>query len=201
MKIGLTGMSAVLSLGMVLFLAACGQTPAKSPGRAAANSSSATNVKYRMEARKALGDKSKVLLSGDLAHNGHIQLLVVKRLLNTPEKAKSGPLISAAAILENDSDAWHEVFLADEHLKNEKGFLSGTPLTSVSAWRMQWAQQEDGLTMFFTPVQQPNGNSSKRVEVRWNPSNQRYQSLDAHSRNFLAELPSLEPPPLFRMSR
>ena len=146
-----------------------------------------------------LGSESEVILSGDLAHNGHIQLLVINRLPKMPKNVVPGLLVSRAAIIEKDGSDWREIFLADEHLKNSDGFLAGTPLSPVTDWRLHYEQQPTGLAMYFTPLQQPGGERPETIEVRWNPAAKRYQSLDRDFKHFLREAPSLGPAPEFLM--
>jgi hypothetical protein len=107
-----------------------------------------------------------------------------------------GTLLTRAVILENAGSSWKQIFLCDEHLKNTKGFLGGTPLAPVNGWRLQYEQHEKGLEMYFTPIMSPKGEGGHvlPVGIRWNPKVKRYQSLDRTFENFLGELPSLETP-------
>lgn len=188
-------------LALALLGAACSQQPAVSPASRAAKSSSTTQAQYESAAKRALGAESQLMLSGDLAHNGHIELLVVNRLPQAAGHASAGVAISRVAILERNAENWREVFLADDHLKNEKGFLQGTPQEAVSAWRLRYEQGKGGLEMFFTPLQQPAGYDSATIDVRWNPGKRRYQSFDRKRGYFLAEAPSLGKIPSFVMKR
>ncbi|HVB33496.1 MAG TPA: hypothetical protein VNJ52_03845 [Patescibacteria group bacterium] len=189
------------SFGLFLFATACSQAPAVPTASRAAQSGTAAEAEYRSAARSVLGDESQVMLSGDLAHNQHIQLLVVNRLSPMPGKADGGVLVSRAAILEKESENWREIFLADDHLKNEKGFLEGTPLDSVGVWRLQYVRKKDGLTMFFTPLRQAAGADPATVEIRWNPRMRRYQAFDRQAGHFLAEALTPEGMPSFLMKR
>jgi hypothetical protein len=192
---------ALACLGLLLLLAvSCSQAPADSLASPPAQSHSQLRAEYESEARQALGDGGRVLLSGDLAHNRHIQLLVVNSLSQMPA-SRTGVSVSRAAILEKDGGDWREVFLADDHLKNDKGFLQGAPQGSVSAWRLRYEQGKDGLTMFFTPLEQPAGSDKATVEVRWNPAKLRYQSFESRSRTFLSEAPYLGPTPSYFIKR
>lgn len=188
-------------LGLLLFAAGCSQAPARSAPPRSARTAPATRAKYQAAANRALGDGSQVILSGDLAHDGHIQLLIVNRLSKTPGNTRDGILISRAAILEKDSENWREIFLADDHLKNEEGYLQGAPLGSVSVWRLRSIPQKDGLTMFFTPLRQASGADPATVEVRWNPLLRRYQTFDRQNGRFLDEAPRLGGMPLYRMKQ
>jgi hypothetical protein len=180
---------------------ACGQAPAGQSVSATAQSDAAVKIQYRSAARRALGEESQVLLSGDLAHNGHIQLLIVNRLPKSPGDPASAVVISRGAILEREAESWREVFLADDHLKNENGFLQGAPEGSVSGWRLQCNPGKGGLTMFLTPLRQPSGPDSPAVEVRWNPRAQRYQAFDRRTGSFLGEIPTAQGIPSFLMKR
>ncbi|MDE3137038.1 MAG: hypothetical protein KGL59_10725 [Acidobacteriota bacterium] len=184
---------------LLLTGAACSSAPTSAPN--VAKSAPAVPPEYQAAAQSVLGDESEVLLSGDLAHNGHIQLLIVNRLLKMPKNVVPGLFVSRAAIVEKDTGDWHEIFLADEHLKNSDGFLAGTPLTPVTDWRLHYEQQPTGLAMYFTPLQQPGTERPVTIEVRWNPAAKRYQSLDRDFKHFLHETPSLGPTPEFLMKQ
>jgi hypothetical protein len=192
--------AALLAGGLLFFTAACSDgSSTASPAKPAAKP--AVSADYQAAARSVLGDDAEIILSGDLAHNGHIQLLVVNRLPKMPKNVVPGLLVSRATILEKDGADWREIFLADEFLKNPKGFLAGTPLSSVTDWRLQYEQPKTGLAMYLTPLQRPAGGYQLTIEVRWNPATRRYQSLDRDFKHFLLEAPSLQPPPSFRLNR
>jgi hypothetical protein len=182
--------------------AACSSSPTTIPAAAnAAKAAPAIPAEYQSAAERVLGSESEVLLSGDLAQDGHIQLLVINRLPKMPKNVVPGLLVSRAAIIEKDNGDWREIFLADEHLKNSDGFLAGTPLSPVTDWRLHYEQQPTGLAMFFTPLQQPGAERPETIEVRWNPAAKRYQSLDRDFKHFLREAPSLGPTPEFLMKQ
>ncbi len=144
-------------------------------------------------AEKVLGAEAEVLAFGDLARAGSLQALVVNRLKKNPTGTVPGILLTRGAIVSREGGKWKEVFLCDEHLKNPKGFLAGTPTASVSGWRLQYEQNpEKGLQMYFTPLQQPRGGYILTIGVRWNRKVNRYQSLDSGFEHFLGELPALE---------
>lgn len=190
--LGGLGIAAAVSL----LAAACTETPAPAKPEAV------TPAAYQAAAQSVLGDDADVVLYGDLARDGHIQLLIVNRLPKTPKGVVPGLLVSRAAILQQEgSGDWREVLLADEHLKNPKGFLGGTPLASVGAWRLQDERGEKGLEMYFTPLGQSPEDRPPTIEVRWNPAARRYQSLDRDFQHFLGEVPSLTPPPEFLFKR
>lgn len=146
-------------------------------------------------AESDLGSEAEVLVFGDLAKSGRTQALVVNRLKTTPQGTVPGTLVSRAAIIEREDGRWKEIFRCDEHLKNTKGYLGGTPLAGVPSWRLQSEQKGDkGLQMFFTPLEKPAGGYVQTLEVRWNPEVKRYQSLDRNFEHFLTELPAIETP-------
>jgi hypothetical protein len=148
-------------------------------------------------AELSLGSETEVLAFGDLSKSGPQQIFAINRLKAAPPGISAeGTLITRAVILENEGSSWKQIFLCDEHLKNTKGFLGGTPLAPVNGWRLQFEQHEKGLEMYFTPILSPKGEGGHvlPVGIRWNPKVKRYQSLDRTFENFLGELPSLETP-------
>jgi hypothetical protein len=148
-------------------------------------------------AELALGSETEVLAYGDLSKSGPQQILAINRLKAAPPGVSAeGILVTRAVILQNEGTSWKQIFLCDEHLKNTKGFLGGTPLAPVNGWRLQYEQHEKGLEMYFTPLTSPKGEGGHvlPVGIRWNPKVKRYQSLDRTFENFLGELPSLETP-------
>lgn len=156
---------------------------------------------YQKAATKALGEDTDVLLSGDLAHNHHIQLLIVNRLPKMPKNVIPGLLVSRVAILEKDKNEWREIFLADDHMKNSQGFLAGTPLSPVDTWRLDYERQPTGLALYFTPLTSTPGERPPTIEVRWNPAKRRYQTLGRNYKHFLPEMPSLGPTPEFLLKQ
>jgi len=148
-------------------------------------------------AESSLGSETEVLAFGDLSRSGPQQIFAINRLKAAPPGISAeGTLITRAVILENEGGSWKQIFLCDEHLKNTKGFLGGTPLAPVNGWRLQFEQHEKGLEMYFTPIMSPKGEGGHvlPVGIRWNPKVKRYQSLDRTFENFLGELPALETP-------
>lgn len=148
-------------------------------------------------AELALGSETEVLAYGDLSKSGPQQILAINRLKAAPTGVSAeGILLTRAVILQNEGTSWKQIFLCDEHLKNTKGFLGGTPLAPVNGWRLQYEQHDQGLEMYFTPLVSPKGEGGHvlPVGIRWNPKIKRYQSLDRTFENFLGELPSLETP-------
>lgn len=144
-----------------------------------------------------MGSETEVLAYGDLSKGGPQQILAINRLKAAPPGVSAeGILLTRAVILQNEGSSWKQIFLCDEHLKNTKGFLGGSPLAPVNGWRLQYEQHDQGLEMYFTPLMSPKGEGGHvlPVGIRWNPKVKRYQSLDRTFENFLGELPSLETP-------
>jgi hypothetical protein len=159
-------------------------------------------------AEAALGKQAEVLAQGNLARNGLEQVLAVNRLahVRTSDAGASSPtaiMIVRAAILEKRGAKWSEVLRCDEHLKNPKGYLAGSPVARVNGWRLEYSQDAAwGLELKFTPApmhddaQGAGSNESQgpAVAVRWNAKAKRYQSLDQSHKMYLNEVPTLETP-------
>jgi hypothetical protein len=196
-KIALFAVAAAAGVALI----SCGSSSAPPPKpeaaatAAAAPAAPAIPPDIQKAAEMALGSEAEVLVFGDLAKTGRQQILAVNRLKSTPPGIPPGTLVTRAVILENDGAAWKQILLCDEHLKNTKGYLGGTPLAPVNGWRLQFEQDEKkGLQLYFTPLVPPKGAHVMPVGVRWNPPAKRYQSLDRTFENFLGELQSLETP-------
>jgi hypothetical protein len=200
-----------LFLGVTSFLSA-GCNPAKPAASTVDRANSDLSTRQVAEtqgmAEAALGKQAEVLAHGDLARNGLEQVLVVNRLAS-PQRGSGNSgnpaamLIRRAAILEKSDGKWSEVLRCDEHLKNPNGYVAGTPVAQVSAWRLEYrADSGQGLEMKFTPADSESdvtgsGTSEapgKTLVVRWNKSTKRYQSLDQSQERYLNEVPSLETP-------
>lgn len=187
----------VIALSMI----ACGgnsqNTKAESAAaaQAAAPAVPAVPPEIQQAAEAALGAETEVLAQGDLALNGQLQLLAVNRMKPNPDHPIAGTVITRAVVLEKNGASWKELLRVDEHLKNTNGYLGGTPLAGVSAWRLQYEQDPaKGLQLYFTPVDKPAGGYVQTLGVRWNPKTKRYQSLDRTYEQFLSEVQSLETP-------
>jgi hypothetical protein len=183
----------------VMTCASCGDStpsqPAKAEAAPAVPVAPATPADMQAAADATLGTDTDVLAFGDLAKNGHQQVLAVNRVKGNQQMAAAGTLVSRVAVIENDGGAWKEVFRCDEHLKNTEGFLGGIPVSPVNGWRLQYEQDaHKGLQMYFTPIAKPAGGYIQTIGVRWNPKVKRYQSLDRTYEQFLGEVPSLEIP-------
>ena len=40
-----------------------------------------------------------------------------------------------SVLAEESGGSWHELVRCDEHLKNDKGYLGGSPIGPVAGWR------------------------------------------------------------------
>jgi hypothetical protein len=145
-------------------------------------------------AETALGGDAVPVAWGDLALTGHQQVMAINRVYAQGAVAVPGLVFTRLAILENDGARWKEVLRCDEHMKNPNGYLGGTPLADISAWRVQYEKDPKlGLLMFFTPYKQGPSVLAQTIEVRWNPEAHRYQAMDAGHENFIGESPAIEP--------
>ncbi len=192
---------------LAIFLCACGGSGASNPKtetsaqptEPAKPAVPAIPPDIQQVAENAMGSEAEVLVYGDLALNGNQQILVINRLKKTPDAKAPGTLLTRAGIVENEGGKWKQIFLCDEHLKNTKGFLGATPLSDVPAWRLQYEQHADqGLVMYFTPLDKPTGGYIQTIGIRWNPKMKRYESLDRTYEHFLGESPALEIPEVSR---
>ncbi|HWZ53599.1 MAG TPA: hypothetical protein VNV84_02540 [Candidatus Acidoferrales bacterium] len=167
----------------------------KTEAAKAAAARPATPPDIQAAAEAALGTETDVLAFGNLARTDKQQIFAVNRLKSTPQGVMPGTLVSRAVVIENDGGKWKELFRCDEHLQNPKGFLGGTPLAPVAAWRIQFEQHDDkGLEMYFTPLAKPAGGYIETTGVRWNPELKLYESLDRTYEHFLGETRNLESP-------
>jgi len=139
-----------------------------------------------------LGKETTVLVFGDLAKNGNRQLLAANVVPKTPKNTLPGTIVTRAVLAEESGGSWHELVRCDEHLKNEKGYLGGSPIDPVAGWRVQFEQNAiEGFHLYLTPVK---GNDDPHVlplAVRWNPAVKRYQTLDRNYEHFLTEAASV----------
>jgi hypothetical protein len=188
----------IIAIFLAGLLEACSHEATSNPKPAeSAPAAPAIPDDIQQVADSALGSEAEVLAYGDLAKNGKQQILVINRLKKTPDTKVPGTLLTRAVVVENDGGTWKQVFLCDEHLKNQKGYLAATPLAPVTAWRLQWEQHEDvGLVMYFTPLDKPAGGYQQTIGIKWNPEVKRYQSLDRTYEHFLGEANTLEIPEL-----
>jgi hypothetical protein len=212
MKIqGLRTVAGMLSWIMAFSLAGCRTAP---PAASADIETEAQSADIPDEAREvadaSLGKQAEILTRGNLAQNGREQVLVINRFSAGAQASKesassSAIFVTRAAILEKNDGKWAQVLLCDEHLKNPKGYLGGSPAARVNGWRLEYSQDErNGLEMRFTPAEKFDAfkaNTEERskarnatLDVRWNKNAKRYQSFDQSHERYLNEVPSLETP-------
>lgn len=150
-------------------------------------------------AAASLGRGASVIHFGDLAGNGHAEVIVANRSVGS-EPSGGGTVFTRAAIFERVGTRWAEVLRCDEYLKNPNGFLEGTPRDPVTKWRLEirGPRGEGDRGLVFTPLQGAGATSMPAqvaaIVVQWNPAASRYQSIDAGSGRFLPEQTSLETP-------
>ncbi|HKW57309.1 MAG TPA: hypothetical protein VJN42_08115 [Candidatus Acidoferrum sp.] len=135
-----------------------------------------------------------MLVFGDLSKTGKQQFLAANVVPKTPKNENlAGTIVTRAVVAENESGQWTELFRCDEHLKNAKGYLALTPLSSVAGWRIQYDQDPvKGIQLYLTPIQGITDSHLLPIGVAWNPATKRFQSLDRTYEHFLTESPSLE---------
>jgi hypothetical protein len=139
-----------------------------------------------------LGKETTVLVIGDLAKNGKQQFLAANVVPKSTKNNLPGTIVTRSVVAENDNGQWTEILRCDEHLKNQKGFLPGTPIGGVTGWRLAFEQDpEKGLALYFTPLKGAVDTHTLPIGIRWNPKTERYQSLDRSYEHFLNEAPSL----------
>jgi hypothetical protein len=193
---------------VAFFLVGCQSAQQTTPAEVAAPPAAPAAVPETQRVAEAvLGKQAEVVARGDLAANGSEQLLVVNRF----EKGARGDVVpgnstaifvTRAVIVEKDDGKWAEVLRCDEHLKNPRGYLGGSPAAPVTGWRLEFKPDTDqGLELRFTPAgageQRPSDETraaSRTIAVRWNTRAKRYQSLDQSHKGYLGEVPTLETP-------
>jgi hypothetical protein len=183
-----------LALGAVL-LSGCGDDPAPKPAAEEPAKPAAPAVPDDMQAaaQNLLGKETQVLVFGDLANTGRQQFLAANVIPKTPKNNIPGTIVTRAVVAEETDGKWAELLRCDEYLKNAKGYLALTPLTSVAGWKVQYDQDPvKGIQLYFTPVKTGTDAHVLPIGVAWNPTAKRYQSLDMTYEHFLMETPSLE---------
>ena len=173
------------------FLAGCGDS---TPEKPAAQEKPALTVPDDVQsaADSLLGKETTVLLFGDLAKNGKQELLAANVVPKSTSNNLPGTIVTRAVLAENDKGQWTEILRCDEHLKNGKGFLPGTPIGGVTGWRLAYEQDpEKGLALYFTPLKGAVDTHTLPIGIRFNPDTKRYQSLDRSYEHFLNEAASL----------
>jgi len=195
----------MILLVVACFLPGCGaDAPAtkSEPTAPAKPATPAVPEDVTAAAESLLGkDLTQVLLIGDLAKTGKQQFLAANVVPKTPKNENlAGTIVTRAVVAEEDGEKWSEIFRCDEHLKNAKGFLGLTPLSSVAGWRIQYEQDPvRGLQLYFTPVATAADPHVLPIGVRWNPKVKRYQTMDRNYEQFLSESPTLSGTPRSRL--
>ncbi len=198
-----TAFAFLIAAGGVL-AAGCGDAPKPAETKSDAAAAPAEPAKpavpddIQAGAQSLLGTESTVLLFGDLAKNGKQQFLAANVVPKTTKNNNiPGTIITRAVIAQNDDGQWKEIFRCDEHLKNAKGFLGGTPMSDVSGWRIAFEQDPaKGLALYLTPLKGVDDPAhSLPIGVRWNPQTKRYQTLDRTYEHFLLEQPMISGTP------
>jgi hypothetical protein len=139
-----------------------------------------------------LGKETTVLLFGELAKNGNQQFLAANVVPKSTKNNLPGTIVTRAVVAANEDGRWMEILRCDEHLKNQKGFLPGTPIGGVTGWRLAYEQDpEKGLALYFTPLKGAVDTHTLPIGIRWNSDTKRYQSLDRSYEHFLTEAASL----------
>jgi hypothetical protein len=181
-------------LPVAFLLGGCGTEAPKPAAEAEAKPAEpAVPDEIQSAAESLLGKETQVLLFGDLAKNGRQEFLAANVVPKTPTNNLPGTIVTRAVVVENSDGKWSEVLRCDEHLKNQKGYLGLTPLTSVTGWRLQYEQNDDkGLSLYFTPLKGVTDSHVLPIGVRWNPQTKRYQSLDRTYEHFLLESASID---------
>jgi hypothetical protein len=175
------------------FLAGCSDaTPEKPAAEIKPAAAPSVPDDIQSAADSLLGKETTVLLFGDLAKNGKQQFLAANVVPKTPKNNLPGTIVTRVVVAENENGQWSEILRCDEHLKNQKGFLPGTPIGGVTGWRLAFEQDpEKGLALYFTPLKGAVDTHTLPIGVRWNPDTKRYQSLDRSYEHFLNEASAL----------
>jgi hypothetical protein len=173
-------------------LIGCGDAPAEKPAAEAKPAAPAVPEDIQSAADALLGKETTVLVFGELAKNGKQQFLAANVIPKSTKNNLPGTIVARAVLGQNENGKWLEILRCDEHLKNEKGFLPGTPIGGVTGWRLAYEQDpEKGLALYFTPLKGVVDTHTLPIGVRWNPETKRYQSLDRSYEHFLGESASL----------
>jgi len=192
-RVRLRGGCGSLALGVLAacFLVGCGDA---APEKPAVEAKPALTVPDDVQAAadSLLGKETTVLLFGDLAKNGKQQFLAANVVPKSTKNELPGTIVTRAVVAGNEDGKWTEILRCDEHLKNQKGFLPGTPIGGVTGWRLAYEQDpEKGLALYFTPLKGAVDTHTLPIGIRWNPDTKRYQSLDRSYEHFLNEAASL----------
>ena len=190
-------------VAVVLFVAAAlgmgagcdsSQTPSSNAQTAAKPAEPVVPEDIQSAADAFLGKETTVLVFGDLAKTGKRQMLAANVVPKTPKNNLPGTIVTRAVLAEESEGSWHELVRCDEHLKNEKGYLGGSPLEPVAGWRVQFEKNDiEGFHLYLTPVKGTDDPHVLPLAVRWNDKVKRYQTLDRNYEHFLSEASSLGP--------
>ena len=173
----------------------CGSEPPKTEQTENKPAEPAVPDDVQAAASTMLGSDVQVLLFGDLASNGKQQFLAANVVPNTPKSTVAGTVVTRAVIAENDDGKWVELMRADEHLKNQRGYLGLTPLQPVNGWKLQYENSPiKGMSLYFTPIKTGSNEKTLPIAVKWNAATKRYQSMDLNYEHFLPEAPTLDSP-------
>ncbi len=182
----LTGLVCVCALGV-----ACGSPAENSSSAGGAQKPPAAPAvpdDIADVAHGALGSEGEALAWGDLALDGRQQVLVVNRLSGAPGAQDGEIIFTRLAIVEIVDGNWMQVLLCDEHLKNQKGYLGGSPGEAISRWKLSFVKDPGkGLILSLAPMDQGSAAHAKTIRVRWNPQANRYQSLEGNSEHFAGD--------------
>ena len=174
------------------FFAGCDSAPSSQPAADTKPAAPAVPDDVQSAADGLLGKETTVLLFGDLAKDGKQQFLAANVVPKSTKNNLPGTIVTRAVVGENVNGQWTEILRCDEHLKNAKGYLPGTPLGGVTGWRLAYEQDpEKGLDLYFTPLKGAVDTHTLPIGIRWNTETKRYQSLDRSYEHFLNEAPSL----------
>jgi len=185
-----------LLAAMLVVGAGCGSSPTQSSTAqtAAKPAEPAVPDDVQAAADAFLGKETTVLTFGDLAKTGTRQMLAANVVPKTPKNNLPGTIVTRAVLAEESNGSWHELVRCDEHLKNEKGYLGGSPIEPVAGWRVQFEQNAvEGFHLYLTPVRGTNDPHVQPLALRWNPAVKRYQTLDRNYEHFVPEAASLGP--------
>jgi hypothetical protein len=172
---------------------ACGSPANNSGGAQKTADASAPPDDIVDVAHGALGREGEALAWGDLSLGGQQQVLAVNRT----GKAEGAPgeelFFTRMTVVGNVSGSWTEVLLCDERLKNEKGYLIGSPSVQIFRWKMSFVKDPaKGLILTITPMGEGSDAKGKTLHVRWNSAVSRYQVFDAATDKFTGEVGNVE---------
>jgi len=109
---------------------ACGKTAAESEaGRAAVPEDT------QSAADSLLGKETTVLLFRRPGKKWQAAILAANVVPKSSKNNLPGTIVTRAVVAANEDGKWMEILRCDEHLKNQKGFLPGTPIGGVTGWR------------------------------------------------------------------